>query len=682
MDEGRDKAEMIVAVNLGPSPYRPANVSKGEKRAPDDTPKSKRARLPAAEQDYVGRLEITMPLKDRAGNIAAGRQVAFRLDPRAYQVMPEKDRKAFESNDFGKLDNPKLKKAMESIVGLGAQRQKDLSHLENGDDLIFHIKERQTLGAGPYDTMFFGEIDPTSIVMLSDFDKGYQEPAVTVKANDLIPVGNGMAVVGPSYIWQFQKFSLIPEKTLKALFYDKSLPGVADEGIKIGDVLCIRTDDDGSEPKNAPLKTITGSWATRDGIVLCGPNLDFPARVTMGISFETGLRDDGAMFHGNPSLKVCHGYVDSIEKDDQGVTWLNVILVLTRDNLPSHLKFWRMRPDALLQTNLRTKVKPEWVLSAMQILPLPLHTCPESLSDNKLGISAALRRNCYVAGHLNVDQGSFRLVDGSYSRDYCSDVNGNDGLMQLSRLAARGGRITDPDYQSHDLWKQKFNKDSESQYGGRFEPKATLCAVEPFPAEQALPTIVNCARMLGGMATDAHLGVLRNSLLRFATSKAKRSKQRASPASFSPGVPGPVLFQLLQTHANGEYTTLLKEGAVVVSYKDIQNVDTMLGTKDGMFPLEGGAGIVQLLGPVDFTLNLYNTSKKVGQMPVETAEGSPEISFACFIALDRHGGQLSGALYEGGGGDGKKGDSKAARNHDPGIWPERSVVLYRAWEVL
>ena len=222
MDEGRDKAEMIVAVNLGPSPYRPANVSKGEKRAPDDTPKSKRARLPAAEQDYVGRLEITMPLKERAGNIAAGRQVAFRLDPRAYQVMPEKDRKAFESNDFGKLDNPKLKKAMESIVGLGAQRQKDLSHLENGDDLIFHIKERQTLGAGPYDTMFFGEIDPTSIVMLSYFDKGYQEPAVTVKANDLIPVGNGMAVVGPSYIWQFQKFSLIPEKTLKALFYDKS----------------------------------------------------------------------------------------------------------------------------------------------------------------------------------------------------------------------------------------------------------------------------------------------------------------------------------------------------------------------------------------------------------------------------------------------------------------------------
>ncbi len=83
MDGDRDKAEMIVAVNLGPSPYRPANVSKGEKRAPDDTPKSKKARQ-AAEQDYVGRLEITMPLTERAGKNGAGRQVVFRLDRRAY----------------------------------------------------------------------------------------------------------------------------------------------------------------------------------------------------------------------------------------------------------------------------------------------------------------------------------------------------------------------------------------------------------------------------------------------------------------------------------------------------------------------------------------------------------------------------------------------------------------------
>jgi hypothetical protein len=394
----------------------------------------------------------------------------------------------------------------------------------------------------------------------------------------------------------------------------------------------------------------------------------------MLISFEPDL----IYLCDNPGLKVCHGYVDSIEKrNDQGVTWLNVILALTRENLPTFFKFRRMRPEAVLQTDLHMKVRAEWVLSAMQILPLCLHTCPESLSDKKprLGVPAALRQNVYVAGHLSVVPGSFRNKDETLSDDHRN--LGDDVLRLLSYLGARGGRITDPDFlDSHGPWKQKFNDDSGRRYGGRLEPKATLYAVELFPAEQALPTIANCARMLGGMGTDAQLGVLRNSVLHFAANKARRANKRDLPVSFILGVSGPVLFLLLQTHANGEYTTVLKEGAVVVSYKDVKNVDGILGLKEGKITLEGGAGIVQFLGPVDFKLILYNTGKKVSQM--DSAEGSSEVSFARFIALDRHGGQLSGALYDGDRGDGKK---CTARNHDPGIWPERSVELYRGGAV-
>ena len=49
---------------------------------------------------------------------------------------------------------------------------------------------------------------------------------------------------------------------------------------------------------------------------------------------------------------------------------------------------------------------------------------------------------------------------------------------------------------------------------------------------------------------------------------------------------------------------------------------------------------------------------------LDSGEGLAEITFNSYLSMDRHGGQLTGALYEGNGGDG------TGRKHKSGIWPE------------
>ena len=571
--------------------------------------------------------------------------------------MPENDRVAFANGDFDKLQDSRLKNALCSVAGL-SRRPIDISHLGNAD-LLFEIMDRKVLGAGPHDTMFFRKMDPTTLVMRTDLESshytGYLHPAIAVDANDIMNPGYfGCIVVGPRYVWPHQPLSLIPDETKKAQLYDLSLHGLVDDGTKLGDALEIRTDSDGSNPKDMPLEIITGRRGrdTADAIVLCGKD-KIAVRVSMGISFEQDPRDDAAIWFGNPSLVVCHGYVERIRLLD-GEPWLTVQLALARDNLPTYLKFSRMRRDALFQTNLRMEVRGECVLGAMHILPLPLHNCPEALSDNKrqLGIAAQpLGQNAYVSGHLEFDLGLFRSNDGRLSGDHREiSKNTNHKAMELlSFLCARGGQITDPDYiECHAAWKAKFIQETARRLGGRFEPKVTLFAVDPFPAEQAVYTIANCSQMLGSTGIDPQLAVLRAAFRRLAESKSKRTKNRvgrSSAVSFIPSVSGSVLFQLLHKFVRAsDYTVLFKEGAVVASVKDVKSVAAILGTEDGVIHLEGGQGSIQFFGPVSLKLILFDPKRS----QLDSGDGLAEITFNNYLSMDRHGGQLTGALYEGG----------------------------------
>ena len=671
----------VVAVNLGSSPYR-SGVGGGEKKeiAPCVTPRLKKARHEAAQSTAhcVGPHDITVERACTGRELEESRPVVFRLHPSAYRLIPENDRVAFALNDFDRLQDSRLKNVLCSVAGL--RRPIDISHLGNAD-LLYEIMDRKQLGAGPHDTMFFRKMDPTTLVMRTDLGSGHYtgdlHPSIAVEANDIHNLGSGCILVGPPYVWPQQKLGLIPDETKKAQFYDLSLHGLEDDGTKLGDALEIRTDSDGSNPRDVPLEIITGRPGRNmaaDAIVLCGKDKDVAVRVSMGISFEQDPRDHAAIWFGNPSLVVCHGYVESIRHLD-GESWLNVQLALARDNLPSYLIFSRTRQDALFQTNLRMRVRGECVLSAMHILPLPLHNCPDSLSDNKrqLGIAAPqpLRQNTYVTGHMEFDLGLFRKTDDHQSGDHreISTNTNHKALELLSFFCARGGPITvtqtDPDHlKCQAAWKAKFIQETARRLGGLFEPKVTLLAVDPFPPEQAVSTIANCSQMLGSTGINPQLAVLRAALRRLAELKSKRTKNRvgrSSAVSFIPNVSGSVLFQLLHKFVRAsDYIVLFKEGAVVASVKDVNSVAAILGTEDGVIHLEGGQGSIQFFGPVNFKLILFDSKRS----RLDSGEGLAEITFNSYLSMDRHGGQLTGALYEGNGGDG------TGRKHKSGIWPE------------
>ena len=90
-------------------------------------------------------------------------------------------------------------------------------------------------------------------------------------------------------------------------------------------------------------------------------------------------------------------------------------------------------------------------------------------------------------------------------------------------------------------------------------------------------------------------------------------------------------------------------------------------------PLEG-AGSVQVIGPYQFTLGLYDPRKR----DLDSADGIGEVIVAGYVSKDRHGAQLTGALYEGAEGDAKGGGGGEGTRtkHSTGVWPERSK-LYR-----
>ena len=659
----------IVAVNLGPLPC-PPTVVLDKKKAQHAAPKSKK--------EQHGAVQITGdcgPLSIRVSRPCTkwgSRQVVFRLDPSAVQNITENELAAFASDDFDKLgDQSRLKKSLEAIAG--RRRTSDITHLGSATVLEYLITDRKTFGVGPHDTMFFRNFDQTSLLMRLDFERrpftGHQEPVISCTANDIINCGSGLILVGPVYPWPNQKMDWIPDENLKRLFYDSKLHGLIDDGTKLSDVLAIRTE---VEYKNASLEIITGGSAhgLAAGIVLCGEDRELAVRVSMGISFRQDPRFLDEVWYGNPSLAVCHGYVESIEQGD-GEIILTVRLALARDNFPSYLKLSRWRSDALLQTDLRWKVRPECVVSAQQFLPLALFNCPPEDKDQLGSPSQAfMGRNGYICGHIDFELGSFRNADGGIGH-YGPAIS---IMGMLSCFCARGGPVTDQDFTAfHAEWKQEFIRKMYRTYGGLFLSKATLSAVDPFPPEQALPTISNCLQMRGDIAIDTHLKVIRAAFRRSLEARAKRMKQQQGNGfSFNSGIPGHALLRLVHLLVPGDdCKTVFQEGSVVVTVKDDDKVAAILGRVE--VPLEG-AGSVQVIGPYNFTLELYDPRKR----DLDSAEGIGGVSVAGYVSKDRHGGQLTGALYEGAEGDAKGGGGGEVTRtkHSTGVWPEHSE-LYR-----
>jgi hypothetical protein len=613
--------------------------------------------------------------------IHAKEDVLRRIDPDGNVLAAFKN----ESGFLGQLPAGRLKELVASLTGQSGRTCIKHDHIQNSD-MVFEIVSRSSTGARKVDKMLVEGIEHSSLNMRNDYDSknytGAQGASFSIMARDLYDAGNGYVIIGPSYHWDHQYVHDIIPAALQTLFYDKSLFGLEDDGTKVGEVLHFNTRSDASHA-DGPLLIFSGYSQTENSdVILAGEHNNIPVRTSMGISFTfdrlpPSLRET-VSGSGNPSLTACHGFVLGIADTVAGIE-LTVIIALTSDNLPSFLKWPRLPQESVFQTNLQAIIPAKCVVSSFKIVPVQFHSLSGFIPEDRRALgklkSQPIERDVYVAGHLDFVPGAFlrnrnsrneaqsdseRLALKDWNTRYANESY--KAFALLSDFCARGGAITDRDFEEHHApWKERYQELTRLRDGGRRLPKVTVSSVSPFPASAALATIYRCARLLAWPGYGPYIFELRAAVRRFAESKTRRVKHRPGAAvSVLTNLPGAVLMQLVHEYTNNA-TVFFKEGAVdaVVDVFD----SFLLGgdnrendTESGVFNLEG-SGIVEFFAPITFRWVLYNPKKSAEHADIGV-EGRAEIIFRKYVAKDRHGADLAGELItaksEGGEARGKK----------------------------
>jgi hypothetical protein len=88
----------------------------------------------------------------------------------------------------------------------------------------------------------------------------------------------------------------------------------------------------------------------------------------------------------------------------------------------------------------------------------------------------------------------------------------------------------------------------------------------------------------------------------------------------------------------------LREGAVEAVVDDFAPATKLLETDDGQFDL-GKLGMVQFKAPITFRWVHYDPRRSATESRLGP-EGRSEIIFTKYVAKDRHGGELTGELYD------------------------------------
>ena len=641
---------------------------------------------PAEESGEILRVKVEITKSSNCTAPGAARFIKFQADSNVLSEIGETVKTAFECESSGEflytLPAGRLRDRIYSLTGQPGKKQTKLDHL-HGDEIVFDIVHRKNLGIGSKDHILMESIEHSTLVMRNNFDEqpytGVQDASVGITARDLLDIGNGKTLISPAYRWQHQYVRDISADDFKRLFYDQPLPFLAHDGTTIGDVLNIRTSSDSQATSRRPnehrpeLLFFSGFSPTggQDDIVLAGEDGDIPVRVGCGISFTFDqwhyqTREMVSGF-GNPSLQACHGFVSAIAADgNDGSTVLSVRLVLGKGNLPPFFIWERMSPHAVIQTNLQVVVPARCVVSAFLIKPVVLHSLAACLPESTpvFGAEAMpITRDVYVLGHFDFEQGDFQGQGESDSGQQDGRANGwqnryadsaTKAFALLADFCARGGPIIDgPFKELHGAWKEKYLDWTTSHQGGRYFPRVTLSSLPPFPAERALRTIDKSARLFVFPSFDASLVELRAAVRSFAVSKAKRATvgRQGGRIAFSPCTPGSLLLQMVHVYAR-QYTSAFREGAVEAVVDEFPSAEKLLDTKDGEFNL-GEFGIVRFEAPITFRWVLYEPRRTDS---ASGADGHAEVIFKKYVAKDRHGADLSGALYADEDQDGQGGE--------------------------
>ena len=599
-----------------------------------------------------------------------------------------------ESGFLDQLPAGRMKELIASLTGQPGRTCIKLDHVRNSD-FVYEIVRRSSTGARKIDKMLVEGIERSSLSMRNDYDSkiytGTQAASFSIIARDLYDIGNGYAIMGPSYPWDHQYAHDIIPATLQRMFYESSLLGLEDDGTKVGDVLHLQVPSDpaGNMPVQRPLLILSGFSPTEeDDIILAGEHKNILVRTSMGVSFTfdqlaPSLRE-AVSGGGNPSLATCHGFVLGIADTHDGIV-LTVRIALTRDNLPSFLKWPRLPQDAVLQTNLQAIIPAKCVVSTFKIVAVQFHSVAGYTRRDKRALgtipSQPIKRDVYVAGHLHFVMGAFQqdIKSGPEAQSDSDRVAWKDwhdrssnesykAFALLSDFCARGGAISDKDFAVHHApWKERYLELTRLRDGGRRLPQVTLARVTPFPASEALTTIYKCAHLLGNPLYGPYIFELHAAVRRCAEAKARKAKYRPGAAVLvSTNLPGAVLMQLVHEYAK-EASVVFKEGAVEAvvdlfeSAKHLIESDNCddLHTDRGVFNL-GGSGIIEFFAPITFRWVLYNPKKcaEDADIPVE---GRAEIIFSRYVAKDRHGADLAGEINtndRGGGGESRDQDGE------------------------
>jgi hypothetical protein len=606
-------------------------------------------------------------------DVVQGRVLEFQADSTVLEEMSHRSGAeilhAFESdpgNVLAQLPACRLREKMECLTGKSDRKSIDISHIPRAADLVYEIVRRKDMGARQIDNLILESIDQSSLYLQCDFDskepfEGVQDPAIAVWARDLYEAGHSCCIVGPKYRWCKQLIRDIPSEDLEDKFYSQPLCGLGDDGTKVADVFRVAIED---KPK--PIAIASGyNKPLKDTYLMAGSSSNILVRAGMGISFtleacNSPLRDV-ITCGGNPNMKVCHGFIVGMVQDADGQPELCIRLALHKTNLPPFLAWHRLSEDAVLQTNLEAVIPASWVVSQFRISPITLFTMPErtktTINSYKKGsLASPIRRNVFIAGHLDLFPGESRpRQNGSPPNELWNPRHENGKLKAfslLSEFCLRGGEVTDPAFPDHKYWKQRMSKTMQTV--SHFLPRAELHRVCTFPTTHVLDTIQTSQSLLESPIYDPFLSDLHSAVKRLAESKAKRARNCSGPACVLPlFMRGEMLMQLVHKYAPLN-TVRFKEGAVEAVLQHFQQAEELLGSKDGIFKLDG-FGMVQLCAPITARWVLYNT-KGVDAISFG-AEGRAELEFKRYIGMDRMGGELTGDLSGNGcitaGGRGK-----------------------------
>ena len=335
----------------------------------------------------------------------------------------------------------KLKDKILALTGRQGKKRIKLDHIK-GSVLEFQILRRKNLEIATQakDQLMVQSIDPASLVMRSDFDAnpitGALEACLSIVAQDLHDVGNGIVMVGPSYSWAHQYAKHFRSDELERLLYDLDLPSLQPDGTKVGDVLRIQISSPSQPPRfkdNTILSAFTKVPGNHD-IVLAGEFGLTQVRTGCGISFTFDhfpheLREMASGF-GNPYLRVCHGFVVAIASDDKGETVLSVRLAWARGNLPSFCKWPRLNHYGLFQSNLEAVVPVKCVIASFVTKPMCLHSLSGLTSESKHPYGAEpspFDYDPFIAGHLQFELGEFKVSGSAESAQSGQRVPAGNG---------------------------------------------------------------------------------------------------------------------------------------------------------------------------------------------------------------------------------------------------------------